>query len=184
MLEIFSVVGELLGGIGALAALAYLAIQIRHSNTLANAQSRQTLLDTFSQLNWEIARDNHMAEVISKGLQCWPNLSNSDKTTFDLAMGRYISNLHNGLLLMEEGMLDQNTFDTIADNLLICIPTPGGGKWWKETGMVPPIVRDYINQRLVDSERLPGSFADVLPHWYALARPTGMDVHGGSGNDA
>ena len=175
MLEIFSVVGELLGGIAALAALAYLAIQIRHSNSLARAQSRQTLLDTFSQLNWEMARDKHMAEVISKGLQCWPDLPNSDKTTFDLAMGRYVTNLHNGLLLMDEGMLDQDTFDTIADNLLLCIPTPGGGRWWEETAMVAPLVRDYINHRRLDSEHLPGSFADVLPHWYALARPAELD---------
>lgn len=172
MLETFAQAGELIGGIGAIAALAYLAIQIRQGNTLAKAQSRQTLLDNFSQLNWEMARDHEMARMISVGLQQWPDLSNSEKTAFDLAMSRYLSNLHNGLLLMEAGMLDKETFDFIADYMLICIPTPGGGNWWNETAMAAPVVREYINRRIKDSVELPGSFKDVVPHWYVLANST------------
>ena len=110
-----------------------------------------------------------MARVISLGLQQWPELSNSDKTAFDLAMARYLSNLQSGLLFMEEGMLDQETFDAIADYLLICIPTPGGGRWWTETAMAAPIVRRYIDLRLKSPDELPGSFKDIVPHWYSLA---------------
>jgi hypothetical protein len=169
LLETLAQAGELVGGLGALAALGYLAIQIRQSNTLAKAHSRQTLLDNFSQLNWEMARDPELARVISLGLQKWPVLSETDKTSFDLAMGRYLSNLHNGLLLMDAGMLDKETFDVIANYMLICIPTPGGSNWWRDTAMAAPVVREYIDLRTKDASGLPGNFKDVVPHWYALA---------------
>ena len=74
MLETFSQLGELIGGIGALAALVYLAVQIRQSNTVAKAQSRQTLLDTFSQTDWDMAREVDLPRVFSlavrPGLKC------------------------------------------------------------------------------------------------------------------
>lgn len=41
MLDSLSQLGEFLGGIGALVALVYLAIQIRQSNAIARAQSRR-----------------------------------------------------------------------------------------------------------------------------------------------
>ena len=109
MLETFAQFGELVGGIGAIAALVYLAVQIRHSNAVARAQSRQTLLDRFSQTNWEVARDAYVKHAIGAGLRRWPDMPDADKTTFDLAMGRYLSNIHNGLLLRDAGMLDAHT---------------------------------------------------------------------------
>jgi hypothetical protein len=167
-LELLGQIGELVGGIGALAALVYLAVQIRHSNSVARAQSRQTLLDTFSQLNWELACDPALARVIARGVRSWPDLSNEDMTAFDLAMGRYLSNLQNGLLLVEEGMLDQETFDGIASYMLVSVPTSGGMRWWKETVFASPAVREYIEARLADPATLPPKFDEAVPHWHAL----------------
>ncbi len=105
MLETFAQVGEFVGGFVAIAALAYLAVQIRQSNLLARAQSRQTLLDTFSQTNWVVAQNADLARVLAVGMRRWPDTSDADKTTFDLAMALYLSTLHNGLLLLDAGML-------------------------------------------------------------------------------
>jgi len=169
MFETFAQVGELVGGIGAVAALAYLAIQIRHSNALARAQSRQTLLDRFSQTNWEVARDSYVKRVIGAGLRRWPDMPDAEKTTFDLAMGRYLSNLHNGLLLRDTGMLDAHTFDGTANYMLMCVVTTGGQRWWEETALADPRVREYIDERLARPDTLPGRFDELFPHWDALA---------------
>ncbi len=169
MLEILSQVGELVGGIGALAALVYLAIQIRHSNALARAQSRQNLLDTFSQANWELARDDHVKRVVAASLRYWPDISDADKTTFDLAMGRYLSNLENGLLLRDTGMLDPQTFDRTANYMLMCVMADGGQRWWKVTTFAAPELRAYIDERLAQPGTLPGRFDQLVPHWDALA---------------
>ncbi len=169
MLEIFSQIGELVGGIGAIAALVYLAIQIRQSNALARAQSRQNLLNTFSQTNWEVARNDYVKRVIAAGLQYWPDIPDADKTTFDLTMGRYLSNLQNGLLLRDTGMLDPQTFDGTANYMLMCVITNGGQRWWKDTVFTDPGLRAYIDERLAHPETLPDQFDQSVPHWAALA---------------
>ncbi len=169
MLEILAQVGELVGGIGALAALVYLAIQIRQSNALARAQSRQNLLDTFSQTNWEVARNDYVKRVIAAGLQYWPDIPDADKTTFDLTMGRYLSNLQNGLLLRDTGMLDTQTFDETANYMLMCVLTDGGQRWWKDTKFAAPGLRAYIDERIARPATLPGQFDQLVPHWAALA---------------
>jgi len=169
VLETLAQFGELVGGLGAIAALVYLAIQLRHSNALSRAQSRQTLLTTFAQITWEMSRDAHVLRVIAIGLRSWPDISNSEKTTFDLTMGRYLFNLQNGLLLRDAGMLDSKTLDEIADYMLACVVTEGGQRWWKETTVAPPQVREYIEWRLAHPETLPGRMDQLMPHWFAMA---------------
>ena len=167
--EAVGAVGEVLGAIGVIATLGYLAIQIRHSNALARAQSRQNLLDTFSQTNWEVARDDDVKRVVAASLRYWPDISDSDKTTFDLAMARYLSNLENGLLLRDTGMLDPQTFDGTANYMLMCVMTDGGHRWWKDTSFAAPELRAYIDERLAQPNTLPGRFDQLVPHWDALA---------------
>ncbi len=168
MLEVFAQFGELIGGVGALAALVYLAVQIRQSNSVAKAQSRQTLLDTFAQTNWELTRETDLLRVFSLGFQAWPDMPNEDKTAFDLTMSRYICNLHNGLLLRDAGMLDEETFGFVAGYLLVIVRTPGGGRWWEDTSFANSLVRGYVNKRLENSDELPGILQELMPHWYFL----------------
>lgn len=179
MFETFAQFGELIGGIGALAALVYLAVQIRQSNSVAKAQSRQTLLDTFAQTNWEMARESDLPRVFSLGVQAWPDMSNKDKTAFDLTMSRYVFNLHNGLLLRDAGMLDEETFGFIAGYLLVIVRSPGGARWWNDTSFANTLVRGYINKRLENSDELPEILEELMPHWYFLAEyqtdPTNTD---------
>ncbi len=162
-------IAELLGAIGAIAALVYLATQIRQGNALARAQSRQNLLDTFSQTNWEVARNDHVKRVVASALSYWPDISDTDKTTFDLTMGRYLSNLQNGLVLRDTGMLDPQTFDETANYMLMCVVTNGGQRWWRDTTFATPGLRAYIDERIARPATLPGQFDQLLPHWAALA---------------
>jgi len=80
--------GEFIAAIATVATLAYLAVQIRQSNVTARAQSRQTMIDTWSSTNWDLARDPRMLKAFAAGLSRWPDISNEDKTTFDMGMGK------------------------------------------------------------------------------------------------
>ena len=170
MLEILAQIGELLGGIGAIAALAYLAIQIRKSNALARAQARQNLMDRFSQTIWEIARNDDVKRVLAAGVCDWPEMSDADKTTFDLSMSRFLSNLEIGLLLRDTGILDPQTFDATANYMVMSVMTSGGKRWLKETVFAAPGLRAYIDERLAHPETLPVQFDESVPHWAALAK--------------
>lgn len=172
MLETLSQVGELVGGLGAVFALLYLAMQIRQNNIIARAQSRQTLIDTWSAGNWDLARDTELLEAFAAGLSRWPDVPNAQKTKFDIAMSRFLANIQNGLLLRDAGLLDDKMLHQISDYMVISVLSPGGSGWWTETSLASPDVREYIEQRLADGGGEMAPLDQLLPYWMSMADET------------
>jgi hypothetical protein len=126
MLEILSQVGELVGGLGSLFALIYLAQQIRQSNAMMRAQSRQTLLDTTSAGDWDFTRDGVLLEALGAAMDRWLDISDEQKARFSLGMTRYLANIQNGLQLHEAGLVDEALVRQMGSSTAMCSMTPSG----------------------------------------------------------
>jgi hypothetical protein len=168
LIETLSQIGELVGGFGALAALVYLALQIRQNNIIARAQARQSLIDTWSAGNWDLARDYELLTAFAAGLSLWPDIPNDQRTKFDLGMSRFIANIQNGLLLHETGLLDRKVLDEISAYMVISVLSPGGRQWWDETSIVNPGVRQYIDQRVAEEGAGMKPIDEAFPYWMAM----------------
>jgi hypothetical protein len=172
LLEQLANVGELVGGLGALAALIYLAAQVRQSNRIARAASRQKLLDTFYDRAWEMGTNPELARVLAAGIMRWDSLSNRDKTTFHNMMSRWLSNVENGIALRDEGLVGDESVRFIGIAMANCIKAPGGQSWWSATKrdeIVAPIVVAYLESLLRDSSVQIAGFDQTFPFWAALA---------------
>jgi hypothetical protein len=172
LLEQLANLGELIGGIGALAALIYLAAQVRQSNRIARAASRQKLLDTFYDRTWETGTNPELARVLAAGLMRWDSLSNRDKTTFHAMMTRWVSNVDSGMALREEGLVGDEPVRFIAMAMANCIKSPGGERWWLDTKrdeLVAPALATYLESLLADPSLQIEGFHKSLPFWAALA---------------
>jgi hypothetical protein len=168
LIETLSQIGELVGGFGALAALVYLALQIRQNNIIARAQARQSLIDTWSAGNWDLARDDELLIAFAAGLSKWPDIPNDLRTKFDVGMSRFLANIQNGLLLYEAGLLDEKVLDEISGYMVISVLSPGGSQWWAETSMAQPDVRQYIERKVVEAGADTQSIDEALPYWMAM----------------
>jgi len=165
-------IGELIGGFGALAALVYLAAQVRNSNRIARASSRQQLLDTFYDRAWETGTDPRLARILAGGVMDWEALSNQDKTTFHNMMARWLGNIENGLALHKDGLVEDEPVIFIARAMATCINAPGGRVWWSAANrgeFVSPKVATYLEGILADPEFEAVGFEQVFPFWAALA---------------
>ena len=183
MLEQLANLGELVGGLGALAALIYLAAQIRQSNRIARATSRQKLLDTFYDRGWETGTNPELARVLATGIVRWNTLSNQDKTTFHNMMVRWLSNIENALSLRDAGLVDDGPVRFIGVAMANCIKAPGGRAWWSETNrdeLVDPRVAAYLEELLEGPGADIAGFEQVFPWWAAL----GADENTGSDSSA
>jgi hypothetical protein len=169
MLETLSQIGELVGGLGALLALIYLALQIRQNNIIARAQARQTLLDTWSSGNWDLVRDTDLLTAFASGLNLWPDIPDDQRIKFDLGMSRFLTNIQNGLLLREAGLLDQAILDQTSNWMVASALSPGGHRWWKETAVVPLEVREYIDKRLANEAGQTVGLSETFPYWMSMA---------------
>ena len=93
------------------------------------------------------------------------SLSDEDKTTFDLVMGKYAANVYNALLLRNSRMLDEETLGVVGSIFLTSVATPGGRQWWEVArGLLYPGLQSYVDDRLSAPDALP-SFLDSNPFW-------------------
>ncbi len=158
--------GEFVGSIGVVATLVYLTIQIRQNTATSRGLSRQTLIDGWAGSQAQFQSNPELLRIYAKGIMQWSTMSNTEKTQFDVGMAQFLSNLQNGILLREAGMLDQATLDTIAGFMLSCIRSDGGAQWWQETGFAMPETRAYLDVELRGSGI---TAAELAPHWMAMA---------------
>ena len=165
--------GELIAAIATVATLLYLAIQIRHSNAASRTASRQTIIDTFYDANWDFASKPEMRRIVMVGFADFDGLTNDEKVVFDAIMWRYAGNVYNALLLKQGGTLDEESFNIITDTFVSCIREAGGRQWWESVKNLPqvaPTVRQYLDERLRNTASLPDSFLETHPAWIREAR--------------
>ena len=160
--------GEFVGAFAVVATLVYLTIQIRQNTITSRALARQTLIDGWAGSQAKFQDNPELLRIYAKGIMRWSTMSNTEKTQFDVGMAQFLSNVQNGILLREAGMLDQNTLDTIAGFMLACIRCEGGAQWWRETGFAMPETRAYLESQLKIGGR--GiTAAQLAPTWMAMA---------------
>jgi hypothetical protein len=141
-------------------------MQIRHSSQATRGASQQALLDTSFDASFELGRNVEHTRILGAGLLDFDALDDRDKTTFAFMVQRYVGNLEKGLRLWEAGLIDRETVDSVGGGVLLVIRSPGGAKWWQSYQVaVPPIVVDYLNQRLADPGDTSMSWEEIWPYW-------------------
>ena len=163
--EAIGAIASIIGVVLVVVSLVYVGIQINQSNKDSRSQARQSLLDTFAEVNWEFGNDSTLVTIISVGLHDWNSLSNMEKTRFDTVMGRYLQNIQKGILLHHDGILDTVTLDNIANFMLTCVLAPGGKEWFGQSMYPSQEVKDYFAKRLKDPDNLPPPIAETMPHF-------------------
>jgi len=165
-IEAVGSIGELIAAIATVATLFYLAMQIRHSVEATRATSQQALLDTYHDSTWDLGRDMELARLVGVGLVAFDSLDDREKTAFSLVLLRYVGNVEKGLRLRAAGLIDQETLDSVASNLVAALKAPGGAEWWKvAVSFVAPIVVEYLDRRLSDPDDHVIPWNEQIPFW-------------------
>ena len=156
--------GEFIGGVAVLVTLIYLVIQVRQGNATARAAARQTLIDTWQRTMFSLGQDRELLRIGGEGFLDFSALSDSDKSQFVFLMSQYLGNVYNGVLLQQEGLLDQKTLDYIGGLVASATLTPGGAVWWN-SWPVPPEVRTYVDDYLKRHGEEVESTSQQFPYW-------------------
>ena len=166
--EAIGAIGEVVGAAGVIATLLYLTSQIRQSTRSERSTNRQRILENFYGNAWDTARDSELRAATLAGLNKYSELPPESKAAFDLLQLRYAGNLHNALLLRDDGSLDDESFDLIANGFISGILTPGGRDWWaiaSKGSEMPPSVISFVQDRLTNEESLPAAWTEIHKDW-------------------
>lgn len=138
---------EVVGAIGVLASLIYLAIQIRHNSSSVDASTEDGVVSGFNEINLIIGADPKLAALFTMGLENPHDLGSDEATQFSFLFSSYINQYSRLYILYLKGSFPEDRWETYARELAYLISTPGGSQWkegnpnfdylWKAVETVP-----------------------------------------------
>ena len=160
-LEELALLAEILGGVGVVASLLYLAFEVRKQGRLNRADSASKFAASWSDIMASMHDDSELSAIWLEGLSSFDSLTDVDKLRFSTYFGRVLKiseSLHVQLLT---GTLDKMTWRGIERVIRDIIAHPGAQAWWKtRQHWYTDEFQDLIGGIIAESEARP-LFEDI-----------------------
>ena len=128
--EMISAVGQMLGAIGVIISIIYLAAQIRNQNKESRRAAMNVLTTHWSDLNRSLVENPELAALWIRALRSFDELDGTAKLRFGAHLGRilrFADSLHLGVL---DGTLDKRLWRGYERTLADTVAYPGFQTWW------------------------------------------------------
>ena len=158
---------ELLGALGVIATLGYLAIQVRQSNRQESVNSIQQAFKDFINAYAVLTADESHAEIFRKGLNEFDSLPANIQAVFHSKMQIISGGFYQVWVMHENKLIEEDELYKKSEELFLAILlAPGGGQWWKSfKQMTPSPFATYVD-RIIEESRDSIEPANVALKWY------------------
>jgi hypothetical protein len=150
--EALAAIGEIVGAVGVIATLGYLAIQIRQNTKSLRASTFQGAVRDVVETLDQVAGDAELTRIWFTGIRGFESLPLEERQRFSVYTTSLFRRLENVVYQTDQGMLDPACWEGLRANLKHTLSQPGGIAWWKRA-------RHLFNQQLreyVEGELLAG----------------------------
>lgn len=143
--EAVTAIAESIGVIGVIVSLVYLAIQVRHSNQVADDAAFKTTLELSISSHHEMIEGAN-GDAVIKGLVDYEELKGREKLVFDSVMASWFTVVASALFSKDLGFIDDKHTETLANILRTrFFPYSGIHAWWAESkGMFSPEAQSWF----------------------------------------
>ena len=143
-------IGEIVGAIAVVVTLIYLARQIRQNNELLRSESRQALVEN-DLTSLEANLEN--SAVFAKFVQN-QSLSPEEQLRISFMFSLDLRNREFEYFQYTNGLLDEETWLSYRQVILINHSSESGRKWWDQIGrnIVDPKFAEQVDELLLNSE--------------------------------
>jgi len=129
--EAVGAVGELLGAIGVIVSLLYLATQIRQNTQSIRANTYQDFTRESAEITRAALLSSDLLEELRPILTGERRFDPARDQRFHVVCGLYARNLQVGFLETQRGRIDERMFDSYASyHIEHWVAGPGWADWW------------------------------------------------------
>lgn len=162
--EVVGVVAEVVGALGVLITLAYLAIQIRDNTRSLQAASLESVLDgPRDRYFLPMASDTDMADIYARGLNSLENLDEKEARRFFYMMYEQLFQLQQVMHLRERELIPEVDYEAWLTYTATLLRTPGGSAMWPHCEkVITPTVANLVNDCIAKNPDGP-SFIELIP---------------------
>ena len=147
-LESLANVGEFVGGVGVIASLIYLALQIRRSTSSQRADITARVLDHMAEMQRKFSMNEELSQIFNVALVSPEKLSFNDRARFCWAMGEFLGALEFMYMQQKQGNIDEEIWERWAGTLRGWAAFPGWVRSWE--GRITPYSESF--SQWVDAE--------------------------------
>jgi len=147
-------VGEMVGAIGVIVTLLYLATQIRQSTRQMRSEGHQGITDSYSVTLGQLLADDTLFETIVRGCQNWESITAFQQSQCHIFFHQHLMHFRVAFQLHDKGAIDDDVYRSIEDMHIRFMANPGNRIWWEMVGqsVVEEKLARMINQKLAGIE--------------------------------
>ena len=122
---------ELLGAVGVIITLVFLARQIHQNTRSIRAATNHSLSQERNAVNLSLGLDSSAAELLFRGLQDLEKLEVHDRLRYWLLIRAVLGTYEDTYVQFREGMCDAETWELATAAMRRIASTRGFAAWWK-----------------------------------------------------
>jgi len=130
-LEQLANIGEIIGGIGVVISLVYLAIQIRANTEAERTSTYQSIVSDFGALNNTMASTPELSHMFVEAMEDYHQLSSDDKARISQLFFQCFRYFENMFYQHQKGFLDEEVWIGWKRLMLTYYSRPGFQTWWE-----------------------------------------------------
>lgn len=155
-LQDFASMGELLGAVGVIVSLVYLAAQVRHNTAALRASAITGITDRTAESMGLVASSPELAEVLGKGVAGDSPLQPDERIRFELLMGNWFTHWQGMHRQISVGAIDEELFNAWLPVIAFYARNPRVGEWLASSrSALTPEFRAFLSE-LVSPGEQPG----------------------------
>ena len=148
--EAIGAVGEVLGGLGVIATLGYLAVQIRQNTRSIRDSAFQAMASSVGELTRLLGTHPQSSALLRRGVQSPDELSEDEWFQFSMLTHSIINDFQNYHWMHERGLIDDSLWTATANNLRTQMKLPGYQAWWKRNPIgLAPAFTEYVEREIL-----------------------------------
>jgi hypothetical protein len=128
--EMISAIGQMLGAIGVIISIVYLAAQIRNQNKESRRAAMNVLTSHWSDLNKTLVENPEMAVLFLRAMKSFDELDGASKLRVGAHLGRFLRFADSLYLGVLDGTLDRRLWRGYERTLADTAAYPGFQAWW------------------------------------------------------
>lgn len=129
--EAVSAIGQIVGAVGVIVSVIYLAQQVRSSTRQTRLASMRTLSDAFNQWLYGLAGNPQIGELYDRGMRDFHAIKGADLPRFSALMDSLFRIYEDMYYQNLEGHLDPRVWRGFEAPMRDIIAYPGAQAWWR-----------------------------------------------------
>jgi len=124
----------MMGAIGVIATLAYLALQIRQSGVATRTSNYWQLTSQMRDFMAQLSSDPELLAIYQRGVVSYTSLDEHERARFHMLLSGLFTTYQVMLQLREAGQLNQTMYGEMFDGIFSLLELSGVQEWWGNEG--------------------------------------------------